>query len=148
MRVEGEPFWFVGPYLADERFKVLLDLVVAVAEEASDGGVLDGSVHPLVLTVRPRMVDLDDATLDAVGIVNAPEKNSLTEVAVVSGLAGVNFHWRQAPCVDCRGWRVGLHDGVRCAVRIEGIRRREAARRFGIDLPTVGRILSFPAPLG
>jgi hypothetical protein len=34
--------------------------------EALDGGVLDRAVHPLDLTIRPRVSDLGEAVLDAV----------------------------------------------------------------------------------
>lgn len=47
---------------------MLLQLAVAVVVEASDSSVLDGSVHPLDLAVGPRVVDLGEAVLDAVGI--------------------------------------------------------------------------------
>src|SRR5271154_2840839 len=43
---------------------------------------------------------------------------------------------------------VGLYGRVRYAVRIEGISRREAARRFGIDPRTVAKMLSFSVPPG
>ena len=43
------------------RAKAAMRLVV----EASDGGVLDGSVHPFDLPVRPGMVELGEAMLDA-----------------------------------------------------------------------------------
>src|SRR5271155_2860475 len=43
---------------------------------------------------------------------------------------------------------VGLYGRVRYAVQIEGISRREAARRFGIDPRTVAKMLSFSVPPG
>src|SRR6202051_3433772 len=43
---------------------------------------------------------------------------------------------------------VELYAKVRFAVRIEGISRREAARRFGIDPRTVAKMLSFSVPPG
>ena len=43
---------------------------------------------------------------------------------------------------------VDLYGRVRYAVRIEGISRREAARRFGIDPRTVAKMLAFSAPPG
>jgi hypothetical protein len=43
---------------------------------------------------------------------------------------------------------VELYAKVRCAVRIEGISRREAARRFGIDPRTVAKMLAFSVPPG
>ena len=43
---------------------------------------------------------------------------------------------------------VELYGQVRYAVRIEGISRREAARRFGIDPRTVTKMLAFSVPPG
>src|ERR1044071_3331671 len=43
---------------------------------------------------------------------------------------------------------VDLYAQVRFAVQIEGISRREAARRFGIDPRTVTKMLSFSVPPG
>ena len=43
---------------------------------------------------------------------------------------------------------VELYGKVRQAVQIEGISRREAARRFGIDPRTVAKMLSFSVPPG
>ena len=43
---------------------------------------------------------------------------------------------------------VELYGQVRYAVQIEGISRREAARRFGIDARTVSKMLSFSVPAG
>src|SRR3954462_3085159 len=51
----------------------------------------------------------------------------------------------------CRGLGmrgVELYGRVRYAVRVEGISRREAARRFGIDPRTVAKMLSFSVPPG
>ena len=42
------------------------ELIVAVVVEALDGGIFDGAVHALHLSVRPRMVDLGEPVLDAV----------------------------------------------------------------------------------
>ena len=41
---------------------------------------------------------------------------------------------------------VELYRKVRYAVQIEGISRREAARRFGIDPRAVAKMLSFSVP--
>ena len=41
---------------------------------------------------------------------------------------------------------VELYAQVRYAVQIEGISRREAARRFGIDPRTVAKMLAFSMP--
>jgi hypothetical protein len=43
---------------------------------------------------------------------------------------------------------VELYGRVRYAVRIEGLSRREAARRFGIAPRTVAKMLSFSVPPG
>src|SRR6201998_1448545 len=43
---------------------------------------------------------------------------------------------------------VELYAQVRYAVQIEGISRREAARRFGVDPRTVGKMLAFSVPPG
>jgi hypothetical protein len=43
---------------------------------------------------------------------------------------------------------VELYGRVRHAVRIEGLSRREAARRFGIDPRTVAKMLVFSVPPG
>lgn len=50
----------------DEELQVGAQLFVAVVVVAFDGGVLDGAVHPLDLTIRPRMVGFGQAMLDAV----------------------------------------------------------------------------------
>src|SRR6202051_3681976 len=44
--------------------------------------------------------------------------------------------------------RVELYGQVRRAVYVEGMSRREAARRFGIDPRTVGKMLVFSVPPG
>ena len=43
---------------------------------------------------------------------------------------------------------VELYGQVRQAVRIEGLSRREVARRFGIDPRTVAKMLMFSVPPG
>jgi len=43
---------------------------------------------------------------------------------------------------------VDLYGRFRYAVGVEGISRREAARRFGIDPRTVAKMLSFSVPPG
>jgi hypothetical protein len=43
---------------------------------------------------------------------------------------------------------VELYAQVRFAVQIEGMSRREAARRFGIDPPTLAKTLAFSLPTG
>ncbi len=67
----------------DEDLKVLPELVMAVVVIAFDGGVLDGAVHSLDLSVGPGMVRLGEPVLDAVlaadlvEAVNAPGKQQL-----------------------------------------------------------------------
>lgn len=51
---------------ADEVLKVAFELTVAVVVIALDGRILDRPVHPLDLSVRPWMIDLGEAMLDAV----------------------------------------------------------------------------------
>ena len=43
---------------------------------------------------------------------------------------------------------VELYAQVRYAVQIEGVSRREAARRYGIDPRTVAKMLAFSVPPG
>lgn len=43
---------------------------------------------------------------------------------------------------------VELYRQVRHSVRIEGLSRRETARRFGIDPRTVAKMLAFSVPPG
>ena len=43
---------------------------------------------------------------------------------------------------------VELYAQVRFAVQIEGVSRREAARRYGIDPRTVAKMLAFSVPPG
>jgi hypothetical protein len=43
---------------------------------------------------------------------------------------------------------VELYGQVRRAVYVEGLSRREAARRFGIDPRTVAKMLAFSVPPG
>jgi transposase len=43
---------------------------------------------------------------------------------------------------------VELHGQVRRAVYVEGLSRREVARRFGIDPRTVAKMLTFSVPPG
>jgi hypothetical protein len=45
---------------------VLVELIVVVAVETLDGGLLGGAVHPLDLTIRPRMLHFGEPVLDAV----------------------------------------------------------------------------------
>jgi hypothetical protein len=51
---------------ADEVLKMGSELVVALVVEALDGGVLDGAVHTLDLTIGPRMPGLGQTTIDIV----------------------------------------------------------------------------------
>ena len=61
------------------------------------------------------------------------------------------MHRQIALCSECKGRGmkgVELYGRVRHAVRIEGLSRREAARRFGIDPRTVAKMLVFSVPPG
>ena len=72
-------------------------------------------------------------------------------MAGLSGCAGVKTRRQEALCVERKGLGtkgVELYARVRFAVRIEGISRREAARRFGIDPRMVAKMLSFSVPPG
>jgi len=50
----------------DEQLQMCPELFVGLLMVAPDRGVLDGAVHPLNLTVGPRMVGFGQAMLDAV----------------------------------------------------------------------------------
>ncbi len=45
-------------------------------------------------------------------------------------------------------YTVELYGGVRRAVFVEGVSRREAARQFGLARETVRKMLSYAAPPG
>ena len=93
--IEYESVWFVSPAFADEFVRcealeclepssevvgvdevteMLPELVVTVVVEASNGSVLDGSVHPLYLPVGPGMVGLGQAVFDIVGAADIAER--------------------------------------------------------------------------
>ena len=71
-----------------------LEGVEARVVEGLGGGVLDGAVHPLCLTVGPRMVGFGQPVLDAVLVADAVE-----DVAAEDG-----FHGGMAPAVL---WQIG-----------------------------------------
>jgi hypothetical protein len=48
----------------DEELEVLPKLIVAIVMVALDGGVLDGAVHSLDLTVGPRVLRLSEPVFD------------------------------------------------------------------------------------
>src|SRR5580700_4541532 len=78
-------------------------------------------------------------------------KNPSFEAAGQSGCAGVKLRQQVALWRNCRGRGmkvVELYGRVRCAVQIEGLSRREAARQFGIDPRTVAKMLAFSVPPG
>ena len=76
----------------DEVVEVPPQLVVAVLMEALNGGVLDYAVHPLDLTVGPRMVDFGEAVVDAV---------FLGSRAMPASVAGKLMGWPASPsCGD------------------------------------------------
>ena len=49
-----------------EELQMRSELLVAVVVVALDGGVLEGSVHALDLTIGPRVIGLGQAVLDVV----------------------------------------------------------------------------------
>src|SRR5215210_300783 len=51
---------------SDEVGEVRFELLVVIVMEALNGGLLEGPVHSLDLTVRPRVLHLGEAMLDAV----------------------------------------------------------------------------------
>ena len=70
------------------------------------------------------------------------------------GRGGAGVKLRQAIAFN-QGWLeaggmkgVELYGQVRRAVYVEGLSRREAARRFGIDPRTVAKMLAFSVPPG
>src|SRR5450631_754587 len=69
----------------------------------------------------------------------------------MSGCAGDKYRQRIALCGFSRGRGmkgVELYGRVRHAVQIEGLSKREAARRFGIDPRTVAKMMMFSVPPG
>jgi transposase len=68
------------------------------------------------------------------------------------GCAGVKIRQLEAPVpASAEGGgmkQVELYAQVRYAVQIEGLSKRAAARRFGIDPRTVGKMMSFSVPPG
>ena len=67
------------------------------------------------------------------------------------GCAGVKIRQLEALCRVGRGRgmkQVELYARVRYAVQIEGLSKRAAARRFGLDPRTVGKMLMFSVPPG
>ncbi len=63
----------------DEQLEVRPELFVGLVVVALDRGILDGAVHPLDLTVGPRMVGLGQAMLDAVLVADAIEHVAAVE---------------------------------------------------------------------
>jgi hypothetical protein len=61
---------------------VLAQLVVGFVVEAFDGGVLDGSVHSLDLTIRPRVPGLGGSVIDVAHSAGVIEGMSVEELAV------------------------------------------------------------------
>jgi hypothetical protein len=57
----------------DEVGQMPLKVIVAVLEEAFDGGFLDGAIHPLDLAVRPEMIWLGEPVFDATAATHAVE---------------------------------------------------------------------------
>jgi hypothetical protein len=74
------------------------ELFVAVGVEAFDGGVLDGAVHPLDLTIGPGVVDAGEAVLDAMLLASHGE-----DVGHGSGRGPVGVAGREAELVSVVG---------------------------------------------
>ncbi len=110
-RIESESFGFVCPCLDDEFVgreplerlqataeivcvdeveEVAFKLVMAIVVIALDGRFLDGPVHALDLTVRPRMTDLGETVLDAVLLASHVE-----HVRHISSRWPVGVTWRE-----------------------------------------------------
>ena len=70
----------------DEGAEVLAELVVAIVMIAFDGGLLDGSVHPLDLPIGPRVLHLGQTMLDPVLVADAIE--DVMECVFVPRLVG------------------------------------------------------------
>jgi hypothetical protein len=91
----------VGIY---EKLQVLPELVMAGVMVALDRGVLDGSVHPLDLTIRPRAARLGQAMLD-LGLHAEPNRTSASgRCAADPGSPSRRPPWLQPPRPpdDCR----------------------------------------------
>lgn len=56
---------------------MILKLPVGVVVVSSDGGLLEGSVHPFDLAVGPRVVGLSQAVLDAMLLTGSVERMRL-----------------------------------------------------------------------
>jgi hypothetical protein len=93
--IESEPFWVLGPYAAEvfvwgetleglepsgvvvrihESLKMLSQLFVRAVVIPFDGRLLEGSVHPLDLSIGPRMIRFCQAMLDVVALTCAIER--------------------------------------------------------------------------
>ncbi len=87
----------VGGY---EVCEVYPQLLVALVVEAFDGGLLDGAVHPLDLTVGPGVVRLGEAVLDVVGLADHVEAHLArpggVAVARLLGELDAIAHWEAA----------------------------------------------------
>ncbi len=58
----------------NELRQMLLELVVRLIVITLDGRVLNGAIHPLDLSVSPRMIDFSQPMLDAVLLADAVEQ--------------------------------------------------------------------------
>ncbi len=70
----------------DETREVLSELIVALVVEPPDGRLLNGTVHPLDLTIGPRMLRLCGAMLDVVLGASVFEGMGLEALAICDGL--------------------------------------------------------------
>ena len=96
-------------------------MVVAVLVVALDGCVLDGSVHPFDLSVRPGMVGLGEAVIDTVGAADAikgmPPKASGESLALLGQVGEPRFAGQSRAeiygwgCSGCWGSRSILGKG-------------------------------------
>src|SRR6516162_9646262 len=76
-------------------------------------------------------------------------ENPSLEATEWFGCAGVKIRQPVSLCLIRAGMKhVELYAKVRHAVRIEGLSKRAAARRFGIDPRTVDKMLEFSVPPG
>lgn len=70
---------------SDESQDMSLEAFHVVIVVDLDGGVLDSAVHPLGLTIRPRMVGFRQPMFDAVGDADAVEGMGAEEAAAGAG---------------------------------------------------------------
>lgn len=157
VRVRRKLSGFVLPYLADgligcEAFErreatteiasgdkvceVLLKLVVGIIMVALDGCFLDRPVHPLYLSIDPRVFHLSQSMLDAV-LVTYAVKNMVKGVFVVGVVDAVHGHL-------CVVTRLRLDARLFVPPASRRARARGRPRRTGQRLPALARRLADP----